>query len=143
LDENSELVMVDGPPGIGCPVISAASGADLALIVTEPTVAGVHDMKRILQTTEHFRLPALVCINKADIYPLGSRQIEAYCWDNDFEIAGKIPFDEAVTEAMVHGKPVTAYRPDAPASRAIIEVWRFVLESLSIQNIPSGVQENI
>jgi MinD superfamily P-loop ATPase len=98
-------------------------------------------MKRILQTTEHFRLPALVCINKADIYPLGSRQIEAYCWDNDFEIAGKIPFDEAVTEAMMNGEPVTAYRSDAPASRAIVEVWRSVVESLSIINIPSSIRE--
>ena len=141
LDEDRQLVLVDGPPGIGCPVISAASGADLALIVVEPTVAGVHDMKRILQTTEHFRLPALVCINKADIYLLGSKLIEAYCWDNDFEIAGKIPFDEAVTEAMVHGEPVTAYRPEAPASLAIVDVWRFVVEYLSIQNIPSSLQE--
>ena len=142
LDEDRQLVLVDGPPGIGCPVISAASGADLALIVAEPTVAGVHDMKRILQTTEHFRLPALVCINKADIYPLGSKLIEAYCWDNAFEIAGKIPFDEAVTEAMVHGEPVTAYRPDAPASRAIIEVWCFVVESLSMEHVPTGMEEN-
>ena len=141
LDEDRQLVLVDGPPGIGCPVISAASGADLALIVVEPTVAGVHDMKRILQTTEHFRLPALVCINKADIYLLGSKLIEAYCWDNDFEIAGKIPFDEAVTEAMVHGEPVTAYRPEAPASLAIVDVWRSVVEYLSIQNIPSSLQE--
>jgi MinD superfamily P-loop ATPase len=141
LDEDRQLVLVDGPPGIGCPVISAASGADLALIVAEPTVAGVHDMKRILQTTGHFRLPALVCINKADIYPLGSKLIEAYCWDNDFEIAGKIPFDETVTEAMVHGEPVTASRPDAPASLAITEVWRSVMKSLSIQNISSSLQE--
>jgi MinD superfamily P-loop ATPase len=141
LDDDRQLVLVDGPPGIGCSVISAASGADLALVVAEPTVAGVHDMKRILQTTEHFRLPALVCINKADIYPLGSKLIEAYCWDNDFEIADKIPFDETVTEAMVHGEPVTAYRPDAPASRAIAEVWRSVVDSLSIHNIPSSLQE--
>jgi MinD superfamily P-loop ATPase len=123
LDEDRQLVLVDGPPGIGCPVISAASGADLALIVAEPTVAGVHDMKRILQTTGHFRLPALVCINKADIYPLGSDQIEAYCRENAIEIVGKIPFDETVTEAMMHGEPVTAYRPDAPASLAITEIW--------------------
>jgi MinD superfamily P-loop ATPase len=142
LDEKSELVIVDGPPGIGCPVISAASGADLALIVAEPTVAGVHDMKRILQTTEHFRLPSLVCINKADIYPLGSKLIEAYCWDNDFEIGGKIPFDEAVTEAMVHGEPVTAYRPDSPASRAIVDIWRYVVNHLSIENRSVGSQEN-
>jgi MinD superfamily P-loop ATPase len=141
LDEGRQLVLVDGPPGIGCPVISAASGADLALIVAEPTVAGVHDMKRILQATEHFHLHALVCINKADIYPLGTKLIEAYCWDNDFEIAGKIPFDETVTEAMVHGEPVTAYRPDAPASRAIANVWHSVMQSFSIQNISSSLQE--
>jgi MinD superfamily P-loop ATPase len=123
MDENRQLLIVDGPPGIGCPVISAASGADLALIVAEPSAAGIHDMKRILQTTEHFHLPSLVCINKADIYLLGAKQIEAYCWDNDFEIAGRIPFDETVTEAMVHGKPVTAYQPEAPASQALKEIW--------------------
>jgi MinD superfamily P-loop ATPase len=123
MDENRQLVIVDGPPGIGCPVISAASGADLALIVAEPSAAGIHDMKRILQTTEHFHLPSLVCINKADIYLLGTKQIEAYCWDNDFEIAGRIPFDETVTEAMVHGEPVTAYQPESPASQALKEIW--------------------
>jgi MinD superfamily P-loop ATPase len=139
MDEGHQLVIVDGPPGIGCPVISAASGADLALIVAEPTVAGVHDMKRILQTTEHFRLPALVCINKADIYRLGTKLIEAYCWDNNFEIAGKIPFDEAVTEAVAHGQPVTAYKPNAPASRAIIDIWCSIMETLSIQNISMGL----
>ena len=72
LDTNGQVVIVDGPPGIGCPVIAAAAGADLAVIVTEPTVAGVHDLNRILQTTTHFRIPALVVINKADIYPEGS-----------------------------------------------------------------------
>jgi MinD superfamily P-loop ATPase len=123
MDESRQLVIVDGPPGIGCPVISAASGADLALIVAEPSAAGIHDMKRILQTTEHFHLPSLVCINKADIYLLGTKQIEAYCWDNDFEIAGRIPFDETVTEAMVHGEPVTAYQPESPASQALKEIW--------------------
>jgi MinD superfamily P-loop ATPase len=141
LDEGRQVVLVDGPPGIGCPVISAASGTDLALVVAEPSEAGLHDMKRILQTTEHFRLPALVCINKADIYPLGCKLIEAYCCDNDFVIAGKIPFDGAVTEAMVHGQPVTAYQPDALASQAIVEVWRSVVEALSIENISSELQE--
>lgn len=141
LDENRDLVIVDGPPGIGCPVISAASGADLALIVAEPTAAGVHDMKRILQITEHFQLPSLVCINKADIYLLGTKQIEAYCWDNDFDVAGRIPFDEVVTDAMVHGEPVTAYKPNAPISQAIIGIWCSIIESLSIQNISMGLEE--
>ena len=133
MDENYQLVIVDGPPGIGCPVISAASGADLAVIVAEPTAAGIHDMERVLETTSHFGVPALVCINKADIYPAGAAQIEAYCQENGIELVGKIPFDKAVTEAMVNGEPVTAYRPDAPASQAITGVWARVVERLKDQ----------
>ncbi len=131
LDDGYDAVIVDGPPGIGCPVISAASGADLALIVAEPTAAGIHDMARVLATTAHFRLPALVCINKADIYQEGTTQIEAYCQERGIEIVGRIPFDTAVTEAMVQGQPVTTYRPDSPASRALSEVWQRVAARLT------------
>jgi MinD superfamily P-loop ATPase len=130
MDKDYELVLVDGPPGIGCPVISAASGADLALIVVEPTVAGVHDMRRILSTTQHFGLPALVCINKADIHPPGTQEIEAFCLYNGTEVIGRIPFDEQVTQALVHGKPVTEYRPDAPASLSLVDIWKRVLAAL-------------
>lgn len=130
LDGSYDAVIVDGPPGIGCPVISAASGADLALIVAEPTTAGIHDMERVLATTAHFRVPALVCINKADIYPEGTTQIEAYCQERGIEIVGRIPFDPAVTEAMVQGQPTTAYRPDSPAGRALGAAWRHVAARL-------------
>jgi MinD superfamily P-loop ATPase len=126
LDGNYEVVIVDGPPGIGCPVISAASGADLTLIVAEPTAAGIHDMERVLQTTAHFRIPALVCINKADIYPAGAAKIEEYCRIHDLDLVGRIPFDATVTEAMMNGEPVTAYRPDSPASQAILNIWQVV-----------------
>lgn len=126
LDGGYDAVIVDGPPGIGCPVISAASGADLALIVAEPTAAGIHDMERALATVAHFRVPALVCINKADIYPGGTAQIEAYCRAQGIEVVGRIPFDAAVMEAMVRGQPVTAFRQDAPAGRALREVWQRV-----------------
>ncbi len=124
LDEGYEAVLVDGPPGIGCPVISAVSGADLALIVAEPTAAGIHDMERVLATTAHFRVPALVCINKADIYPKGAAQIEAYCQEHDIEVIGRIPFDATVTAAMVQGQPITAFAPAAPASQALGAIWR-------------------
>ncbi len=130
LDEGYDAVLVDGPPGIGCPVISAASGADLALIVAEPTAAGIHDMARVLETTAHFRVPALVCINKADIYPEGAAQIDAYCRQHDIEIVDHIPFDTAVTAAMMQGQPVTAFSPRAPASRALISVWQRVAARL-------------
>ena len=131
LDEGYAAVLVDGPPGIGCPVISAVSGADLALIVAEPTAAGIHDMERVLATTAHFRVPALVCINKADIYPEGTDQIEAYCRGEGIEVTGRSPFDRAVTDAMVRGEPVTAYQPASPASLALAALWRRVAGRLS------------
>lgn len=124
LDTNCQVVIVDGPPGIGCPVIAAAAGAHLALIITEPSVAGIHDLSRALGTTSHFRIPALVVINKADIYPEGASQIEAVCAELGVEIIGRIPFDPAVTEAMIHGEPVTVYQPASPASQAVIAIWQ-------------------
>ncbi len=130
MDEMDDLVLVDGPPGIGCPVISAASGANLALIVAEPTAAGIHDMARVLQTTAHFGVEALVCINKADIYPAGAAQIEAFCQEQGVPVVGRIPFDMAVTQAMVRGQPVTQYAPDSPASQALRDVWAQVVASL-------------
>ena len=130
IDETIPLVLVDGPPGIGCPVISAVSGADIALIVAEPTAAGVHDMQRVLQTTDHFGVPALVCINKVDIYPAGAAQIESFCLEHDIEIVGLIPFDTSVTQAMVQGQPVTAYLPSAPASLALQDIWKKVIAVL-------------
>jgi MinD superfamily P-loop ATPase len=133
LDEGYKLIVVDGPPGIGCPVISAAAGADLALIVAEPTAAGVHDMERVLQVTQHFGVPALVCVNKADLYPQGSAQIEAYCHAHGIEVIGHIPFDVSVTEAMVRGEPVTAYRPKARVSSAMVRVWQQVTARLNYQ----------
>ena len=130
LDENRELVIVDGPPGIGCPVISAVSGASLALIVAEPTVAGVHDMHRALETVKHFGVRAMVCINKADIYPAGADEIEAFCRENGIETVGRIPFDLTVVSAMVTGEAVTAFQPQAPSSVAIGEIWERVIPSL-------------
>jgi len=130
LDDDRQLVLVDGPPGIGCPVIAAASGADLALIVAEPTAAGVHDMQRVLGTLRHFGVPALVCINKADIYPEGAAAIETSCRADGVATVGRIPFDATVATAMVAGEAVTAFRPEAPASLAIAAVWERVLASL-------------
>lgn len=130
MDEAYELVIVDGPPGIGCPVISAVSGADLALIVTEPTAASAHDMRRVLETTAHFGVITYVCINKADIYPEGAAGIEEYCREQGIQVLGKIPFDTDVTQAMVQGQPVTLYCPDAPASIALRNTWHEVAQIL-------------
>lgn len=99
------------------------SGANLALIVAEPSAAGIHDLKRVLALVEHFKLPVMVCINKADLYLPVSEQIEVACIDRGVEIVGRIPFDPMVTEAMVRGEPVTAYQPGAPASQALMKIW--------------------
>jgi len=130
LDNDIPIIIVDGPPGIGCPVIAAAAGSNLALIVTEPSVAGVHDLRRALQTTSHFRIPTLVVINKADIYPAGTAKIEEICAELSVEVVGNIPFDPAVTEAMINGIPVTKYRPVSPASMALHTIWEAVMFKL-------------
>jgi MinD superfamily P-loop ATPase len=126
LDTNSQLVIVDGPPGIGCPVIAAAAGMDLAVIATEPSAAGIHDLRRILQTTNHFRIPALVVVNKADIYSPGTVEIVTACAELGVELIGQIPFDPTVTQAMIQGEPVTEYAPDAPASEELNRLWQVV-----------------
>jgi MinD superfamily P-loop ATPase len=136
LDNNSHMVIVDGPPGIGCPVISAAAGADMVLVVTEPSSAGIHDMERVLQLARHFRLPTLVCINKADIYPAGSDQILNYCDEHQIEVVGSIPFDEMVTRAIINGEPVTVYQPAAPASLAISQIWLEVISRMHLELKP-------
>ncbi len=123
LDEDRELLIVDGPPGIGCPVISASAGADLALLVTEPTVSGVHDLERILGTVNHFRVPALVLINKADVNPAHSADIEAYCQAQGIVLVGKLPYDTVVTEAMVQGQPVTVYQPEGAMASTLRKMW--------------------
>ncbi len=138
LDEGFEAVLVDGPPGIGCPVISAVSGADLALIVAEPSAAGIHDMERMLETTAHFRVPALVCINKADIYPQGADQIESYCREAGIRVIGRIPFDKSVTDAMVRGEPVTACNPTSPAGVALAAAWKLVAGHLGTHRDEDG-----
>jgi MinD superfamily P-loop ATPase len=90
-------------------------------------------MERVLGTTAHFRVAALVCINKADIYPAGTAQIEAYCQARNIEVVGRIPFDATMTEAMVQGQPATAFSPDARASQALIALWQRIAARISEQ----------
>lgn len=122
LAQGHDLIIVDGPPGIGCPVIAATSGADLALLVTEPTVAGAHDLERILSTIAHFGVPALVCINKYDLNPKMSQAIAKDCAARGIPLVGRIPFDVAVTKAMVQGRSVVSYH-QGEASQAMERLW--------------------
>jgi len=132
LDTGAQLLIVDGPPGIGCPVISAVAGADLGLIVTEPTPAGSHDMERALQTIQHFRIPALVVINKADLNREKTAEIQNYCKEKQVEVLGEVPYDPLISEGMKQGLDIVAYHSTSPASQAIKAIWTKVLERLSL-----------
>ena len=105
-EQHCSLILIDGPPGIGCPVIASVTGASLLLIVTEPTLSGAHDTLRVLKLARHFTIPAVVCVNKWDINPTITEQIEKEAKENNGLPAGRIRYDQLVTEALIHGKPV-------------------------------------
>jgi MinD superfamily P-loop ATPase len=116
-------IISDGPPGIGCPVISSLSGVSLALLVTEPTLSGMHDLERVIGVCQHFGVPALVCINKYDLNEENTQQIETDCLSQGVEVAGKIPYDNVVTESIVKGIPVVEYS-DGRVTQEIKKMWR-------------------
>jgi len=121
--DNLDYIIVDGPPGIGCPVISSITGTDLAVVVTEPTVSGLHDLQRVVGLANHFGIRSLVCVNKYDLNVQFTNQIETYCRNNGAEFLGRIPFDTVVTEAMVNGKAVVEYSEDGAVSKEIKRIW--------------------
>ena len=121
-EENGHrLVLVDGPPGIGCPVIASMTGASQALVVTEPTVSGEHDLERVLKLARHFDIPAAVCVNKWDLNPEMTERIEALAVRSGARIAGRIRYDRAVTLAQIQEKAVVEI--DAPSAGDIRLVW--------------------
>ncbi len=101
-----DRIIVDGSPGIGCPVIASVTGADLVLTVTEPTLSGEHDLKRVVQLSRHFGIAISVCINKWDLNPDVSARIEAYCHKESIALAGRIRYDKAFTQAQLEGRTV-------------------------------------
>jgi MinD superfamily P-loop ATPase len=128
--QNLDYIITDGPPGIGCPVISPLSGANLALLVTEPTLSGMHDLDRVMGVCRHFGVPALVCINKCDINEENTSRIESHCLDQGVEVVCKIPFDNVVTEALIRRTPVVEYG-NGGVSREIEKLWQVVSRAMS------------
>jgi MinD superfamily P-loop ATPase len=122
-EQGAEYILNDGPPGIGCPVISSLSNVRLALIVSEPSLSGIHDLERVLEVCRHFRVTSLVCVNKHDLDEKATRRIQDYCRRAKVDVAATIPFDPAVTEAVVRGIPVVEYS-DGPAARHIAQLWQ-------------------
>ena len=121
-EKKKDLVIIDGPPGIGCPVIASISGVDLVLIVTEPTLSAIHDLERILHVAYHFKIPAVICINKFDINLENTEKIEEYCKNNNLDIVGKLPYNNIVTEAMINEKNVIEYSK-GDFSNMVIKMW--------------------
>jgi MinD superfamily P-loop ATPase len=126
-EAGATLILNDGPPGIGCPVTAAITGVDLALIVTEPTLSGIHDMQRVEALCRHFGVPALVCVNKYDINPENTQRIRDYCVEKEVPIIGEIPFSPAVRQALVAHKSLVEF--DCGAVTGIVErMWSEIEE---------------
>ncbi|MDP8241385.1 MAG: ATP-binding protein [Candidatus Hatepunaea meridiana] len=124
-----DLVIVDGSPGIGCPVISSITGADLVLIVTEPTMSGQHDLARVSDLTVHFNIPTMVCVNKWDINPNIYSNIQEWCEDRSLDVVGKIDYDRSVTEAQVAGQSIIEFGNGKVPSE-IKQMWNRIQEKL-------------
>ena len=130
-EKNKELIIIDGPPGIGCPVIASITGVDLVLIVTEPTLSAIHDLERILGVAYHFNIPAVVCINKYDINVENTKKIEQYCKKSGIQVVGKLLYNTAVTEAMIHGQSVIEYA-EGELQNSIMKMWYRIQEVLQV-----------
>lgn len=129
---SKSLVLVDGSPGIGCPVIASIANIDAALVVVEPTLSGIHDLKRAIELLDHFEITPFVIVNKFDINEENTDELEKYCTTNDIVLLGKVPFDPKVTKAMVQRLPVVEFDPNGVSSKAIIKIWeRFSDQLLS------------
>jgi MinD superfamily P-loop ATPase len=129
--DNLDLVIVDGPPGIGCPVIASVTGVDLVVVVTEPSLSAMSDLKRVLSLAHHFKIASVVLINKYDINLENTEKITKFCQKEKIEIAGKIPFDNTFTRAMVEGKIILEYT-DSNLTEEIKKIWQNISARIEI-----------
>jgi MinD superfamily P-loop ATPase len=125
----ADLILIDGPPGIGCPVVAALSGVDAALIVTEPTLSGWHDLERVEQVARHFGVKTFLCVNRCDLSAENTAALRRFGEEAHIPILGEIPVDPAVPAALVAGCPVVEFGT-SPAARALRKLWARVQERL-------------
>ena len=130
---NHELIISNGPPGIGCSVTSSLSGSNLAMLVTEPDLSSTFDLQRVLEVCQHFNMPAMICVNKYDINPENTEQILGFCEERRVGVVAKIPFDSAVTQAIIEGLPVNEFY-QGEVSGEIERLWSIMLTKL--QSLP-------
>jgi MinD superfamily P-loop ATPase len=131
-EKNLDLILTDGPPGVGCPVIASIGGASAVLIVTEPSVSGKHDMERVAQLAAHFKVPAMLCVNKFDVNLDLSRDIENYAEKNGIACLGRIPFDPIFTKAMIQAQTVFEYNGQSTAGQEIKKIWKRLSDNLEL-----------
>jgi MinD superfamily P-loop ATPase len=131
-ENNLDLLLTDGPPGIGCPVIASLGGTTAVLIVTEPTVSGRHDMQRVAELAAFFKVPAMVCVNKFDLNPDEARGIEDFARERGVRVMGRIPFDPIFTRAMVQGKTIFEYDGHTQATSAVRKLWEDLSQAFGI-----------
>jgi MinD superfamily P-loop ATPase len=129
--EHADFVIIDGSPGIGCPVIASVTGVDAGLVVTEPTMSGIHDLERVLRLLGHFNVRPFVCINMHDINDENTKRIVDFCGENGIEAVGKIPFNPIVTKAMVNERPIVEYASESEVAKKIIEMWERTVSALT------------
>jgi len=122
-----DTIILDGPPGIGCPVISTITGVDKVVVVTEPTISGLSDMERAIEVVQKFNIPAYVIINKYDLNQAMSRQIEEWCSHNHVTVAGMLPFDRQITEAMIEAKSIIEFNLESEISKKIKTIWNRIV----------------
>ena len=129
-DEFKDYVIVDGSPGVGCPVVSSLSGASFVVLVTEPSVSGMHDLKRVYELVKKFRLKTACIINKSDINPKITKEIEGFLEEENIVHIANLPYDEDFTKAITNGQTIVEYR-DNNLSKLITESWEKIKEHLN------------
>ena len=127
-----DLILTDGPPGVGCPVIASIGGASAVLVVAEPSLSGIHDMQRVVQLANHFKVPAMVCVNKFDLNFDLTRNVENFARDEGLPYLGRIPFDPIFTKAMVQGQTIFEYNSDSSGGQAVKKIWNNLSEKLDL-----------
>jgi len=127
-----DLILTDGPPGIGCPVIASLGGATAVLIVSEPTVSGKHDMERVAELAAFFKVPSMLCINKFDLNVDQTTAVENFAREKHVNVLGRIPFDPIFTKSMVQGQTIFEYDGKSEAARAVKSLWEQVARELEI-----------
>lgn len=126
---NIDVIVLDGPPGIGCPVISTVTGVDKVIIVTEPTISGLLDFERAAEIVLKSGHKPIVIINKWDLNPLMTNQIRDLCLQKNITIAGLLPFDSIVVEAMVREKTITEFESENEISTELRRIWNYILNN--------------